>query len=221
MRSQPNRVLVTRATGRASALVRALEAGGAAAVHVPLIAFEPTGAALPVTAPDDLLVLTSATAVEHLDPAGISCPIAAVGPSTRAALEARGLEVWLHPPRALAEALVEALGDLAGRRVVYPRAEVVPPGFEARLRAAGAEVVSVPVYRTVATEVPALPEVEVVTLASGSAARHLARLEHSGRIAAIGPSTARVCRELGLEVAVVADPHTSEGLAAAALSLIR
>ena len=220
MADKPNRVLVTRAKGRTDALSAALVAGGARPIHVPLIAFEPTGAAWPRVQPGDVLAVTSATAVDYLDEAVTDCLIAAVGPTTRAALEARGLQVAICPHRGLAEALVAALGDLRGRRVLYPRAVVVPPEFERRLAEAGAEVLAIGVYRTTEPEVGSLPPAEVITLASGSAARHLARLDTTGRLAVIGPSTARVCRQLGLRVDAVATPHTSAGLASAALGLL-
>ncbi|MCA9662545.1 MAG: uroporphyrinogen-III synthase, partial [Myxococcales bacterium] len=83
--------------------------------------------------------------------------------------------------RALADALADALVDLTGRRVLYPRAETVPPDFEARLRQAGAELIPIPLYETVCPEgsreamISARP-FSVITLASGSAARHLAAL---------------------------------------------
>ena len=197
--------------------MRLLAEGGATPVHVPLIAFEATGARVRHVGPDEVLAITSATAVEYLDPSGIHGQIAAVGPSTRAALEARHLSVHICPERGLAEAL---LPHLAGRRVVYPRAEVVPPAFERALLEAGADVSAVAVYRTLEPRVLELPEVEVITLASGSAARHLARLDHSAPIVAIGPSTAAVCAEVGLEVTAVASPHTSAGLAEAALKAL-
>lgn len=211
---------MTRAKGRGLRLVELLERGGAEVLNIPLIEFEPTGVAWPAPRPGDVLTITSATAVEYLPERAREAWIAAVGPSTSQALQRRGFPVALCPERGLADALADALGDLSGRRVIYPRAERVPPAFEERLQSAGAEVVAVPVYRTLEPPVDALPPVEVIALASGSAARHLARLEHRGRIVAIGPSTAAVCRAVGLEVAAVASPHTSDGLAAAILELL-
>ena len=100
-----------------------------------------------------------------------------------------------------------------------------PPGEVAR----GAALLRAPLYRNVAPPgageaLDAALPAAVIALASGSAARHLAALGRDlggARIAAIGPSTARVCRELGLEVSAVADPHTAAGLAAAIRGLIR
>ncbi|MCB9765300.1 MAG: uroporphyrinogen-III synthase [Alphaproteobacteria bacterium] len=225
------RALVTRAEGENDTLRDALVRGGAEVVAVPLIAFQATGCAIPAPRPGDVVALTSATAARALAAVGRDDllrvgTLAVVGPRTEAEVRALGVIPALTPRRALADALADALGDLTGRRVLYPRAEVVPPRFEQRLRAAGAEVVPIPLYRTVcppgagALLDAALP-VDVITLASGSAARHLVALGRDlghARIVAIGPSTAREARALGLTVAAVADPHTAEGLAAAALS---
>lgn len=111
--------------------------------------------------------------------------------------------------------------------MLYPRAEQVPPALETDLAAAGAELVSVPLYRTVcpaeaATALRAALPAQVITLSSGSAARHLAALLAQEGLAlgdaalvVIGPSTAKVCAALALPVAAVASPHTAEGLARA------
>ena len=163
-------VLVTRAEGRNASLVQGLGAAGFQPVVCPLLAFEATGAPLPSSW--DVLAFTSATAVAFWT-GPLRGFIAAVGPRTAEALP----RVDLQPQRALAAALAEALGDLRGKRVCYPRAEVVSPAFEEALRAAGAEVDSVPVYRTVLAPGAVLPEHDGVALASGSAARRQRPLE--------------------------------------------
>ena len=205
------RVLVTRAEGRNASLVQGLEAAGFQPVVCPLLAFEATGAPWPSSW--DILAFTSATAVEFWT-GPLTGFIAAVGPRT-----AEGLpRVDLQPQRALAAALAEALGDLSGKRVCYPRAEVVPPAFEAALRAAGAKVDSVPVYRTILPPGTALPEHDGVVLASGSAARHYLQLGGRAPAVVIGPSTRREALRCGLDVVGVAEPHTADGLIAAATS---
>lgn len=210
-------MLVTRARGRNTSLIRALEAAGVEAVELPLLAFEPTGA--PPPAAWDVLVFTSATAVGFWK-GPLTGFVAAVGPTTAAALRGRA---DLVPERALGEALAEALGDLRGKRVCYPRADKAPPAFEQALRGAGAELSSFVQYRTVLPpsakdELASVLPVDRVALASGSAARHLVEVGGAGcPVVCIGPSTAAVARELGLEVAGVASVHTAEGLARACL----
>jgi uroporphyrinogen-III synthase len=222
--SHTAQVLVTRPKGRGTALRQLLRQAGAQVTEVPLIGFEPTGERVPPLRRGDILVVTSATVVPFLEAQPEGVEVAAVGPRTAHALESAGIRVSVTPRRALSSALVSALGSLEGRRVVYPRAEVVPRTFEASLRQSGARVQSVAVYRTVLPAGTSLKGIwaDVVTLASGSAARHYAQLGgiEGSRVAAIGPSTAQVCADLGIEVHAVAAEHTSEGLAAAALSLI-
>ncbi len=229
-------MLLTRPPGRNEATAALL--AGAEVVELPLIALESTGAALPAPSPGDLLVLTSARAVaelsRRLEPAALSgCRVAAVGPATARALAAAGRPADIVPARALAEGLLEALDaagePLVGRRVIYPCAERTQGALEAGLIARGARLLRAPLYRNVAPAgageaLDAALPAAVIALASGSAARHLAALGRDlggARIAAIGPSTARACRALGLEVSAVAEPHTAAGLAAAIRGLIR
>jgi uroporphyrinogen-III synthase len=97
-----------------------------------------------------------------------------------------------------------------------------------QLRAAGAELDSVVVYRHVDVD-RFEPEVEQrlaagelhwIALSSPSIARNLARLVPAGqraqvRFAAISPVTAAVAREAGLQIEVIAEEYTWAGLLAA------
>lgn len=220
MRSRPH-LLLTRAQGRnatlRSALLGLVEAELVELSELPLIAFE----GLPHSLPEqvDRLVITSATVLQFLDLRALSqVPVSAVGPRTKLACEAAGLSVDLVPEQALGSALLGALGDLSGQRVLYPRAEEVPPELERGLRAAGAVLTSLAVYRTVCpagarAALQSLQPVDAVLLASGSAATHLHRVGGKGAVFCIGPSTEKVAKKLGFEVLGVASPHTSEGLA--------
>ncbi|HKV44171.1 MAG TPA: uroporphyrinogen-III synthase, partial [bacterium] len=168
--------------------------------------------------------------------------LAAIGPATTGALRARGLRVDLAPTEFIAEALVEAFAGgssagpgrhtrLRGARVLLPRAlearSVLPEG----LRALGALVDVVPVYRTEAerAQSPAVRrrlldgEVDAVTFTSSSTVRGFVevlgpeapRVAGRALIACIGPVTAATARECGLPVGVVARDYTIPGLVAA------
>jgi uroporphyrinogen-III synthase len=213
------RVLLTRARGRNRALADALS--HLDCVVVPLIGFEPVPHTLPGHV--DRVVVTSATVfrVASLPQA----PLAVVGPATLHAARAHGFEPDVVAPKALGASLVDALGDVDGQRVLYPRAETVPPGFEAALTQRGAQLISVPVYRTMCPPdaqrdlAHALPA-DWVVFCSGSAARHWVACEGPALPAVcIGPSTAAVCRDLGLPIAAVADPHTTAGVVQAVAQL--
>src|SRR2546425_4213665 len=107
-------------------------------------------------------VFTSRNAVEivfdrlpswGLEPRSLArIAIAAIGPATAAALARRGVPPALVPERYVAEAVVAALAgvdELAGTRILLPRALEARDALPDGLRARGAVVDVIPVYRTV------------------------------------------------------------------------
>ena len=117
------------------------------------------------------------------------------------------------------------LGDLRGVRILLPQADAASPETAVTLRAMGADVVEIAVYRThtVEQDPAALAELrsaDAVVLASGSAARSLARQGGAGGalVVCIGPKTADVARECGLEVGLVAHEATTDGIIQALVS---
>ena len=192
------------------------------------------------------LLLTSARAVEvvaeqlgarapHLGQR-VSLKLGAVGPATAAACRALlHAEPAAVPERFLGVELAAAMGDATGRRVLLPNAEGARPDLEDQLRANGALVERVVAYRTVPA--PGGPELaallaegalDALLFTSGSTARCFAELvgpagvavARSLIIACIGPSTAAVCHELGLEPAVVAAVSSEDGLVDALASYV-
>lgn len=228
MSSRPT-VLVTRAAVDAEPLCRALRDAGLEPISVPLLerVFHLEAVTEAAARVHDGWVLTSPAAVEALDRAGVRARpawIAAVGPSTARAAERAGFPVDLVPPRATAAALARALGERSGQTVLYPRADLASKDSLAALEATGAAVDDVVAYSNVEPEgagraLRAVWPAERVVLLSGSAARRL--VAHVPPpwpgvfVAVIGPSTARVCAELGLTVHAVAEPHTVAGVVAA------
>ena len=228
-------IAVTRARAQASALAATLRELGAAVVEAPAIAT----AALPAELPDlrdyDLVCVTSPTGVHELfsrlgaaalDARSLAgCRVAAIGPGTARALADHGVLADVVPERAVAEGLVEALGDSAVRRALVVRGaegrEVLPDA----LRAAGAEVDLLVLYETVAEPLgeearAAAVRADFVTFTSASTVRHFlaaagAEALQRPRIASIGPATSAALRERGLEPDIEADPHTPDGLVAA------
>jgi uroporphyrinogen III methyltransferase / synthase len=160
--------------------------------------------------------------------------IAAVGSVTAAKLRELHLQVDLVPPNYEAREIAKAFareGGLENLRILLLRAEVGTPDLPKQLEDLGAIVDDVGVYQT-------LPETEDpqgeganlgengadwLTFTSGSTVRHfherfdlpaLLRRFPNLRVASIGPETSRVLRDLGVEPAVEAQPHTVEGLVA-------
>jgi uroporphyrinogen III methyltransferase / synthase len=230
-------VLVTRAEGKGGALTDGLAALGVRVTEVPLIVHRPptdpdaAHTALAEAGTYEYALFTSARAVgASLKLLGDTSlrggwpPVLAVGPATARAARLAGLSVRLVPVEFVAEGLLRALDgmDLAGKRVIFPRAEVAREELPEELRRRGASVDLVAVYRTEPSpEAPArlrdalAQGVDLVALASASAARSLASAANGGpvpSVACIGPVAAAAARDLGLDVAVVAAEHTAEGL---------
>ena len=241
------RVLVTRTRRQASALTQALSEAGAEPIELPTIEIEPRADDTSVQAAIRALqggryrwvVFTSANGVdlffEPLRRRGLdarafaSSKVAAIGPGTAEALAARGILADVVPDEFVAEGLLRALAseEMGGQWVLLPRAEGGRRELVDGLNAMGARVDELPLY---AATVPREPDAEglrrlragdvnVVALASSSAARNLVQMlggdvEPLARalIACIGPVTARTVEEMGLVAPLVAEEHTIIGL---------
>ena len=238
------RLLVTRPDGQHDVLAEQLAQAGIGVVSVPTVSLEPPTdadvarlASLIPTA--DWVVLTSANGVPALVAALGGAPLpagarlAAVGPATAQALERSGLQVAAVPPRYLTLAIADALGDVAGRRVVLARADAATPDLSGALLARGATVSEVTAYRTVEGPVASRDPMRLaledrldgILFTSGSTVRGLLKLVASHerqrvtRLPAfcIGPVTAAAAHHRGFAVAAVADEHTAGGLARATI----
>jgi len=153
--------------------------------------------------------------------------IAAIGPATAASVERRGMRVAARPSEYRAEALLDALGDVGGSRILLARAAVAREILPQELRARGATVDVVAVYRTVAPSralrAEDLGRCDMVTFTSSSTVTNFMRLLGDGarevlarsHVAAIGPVTAETLREAGFEADVVPADYTIDALAAA------
>lgn len=236
-------VVVTRARGQHQELAGLLEAEGAVPLLFPTIAFRPArdlatlDAALRDVHHYDWLVFTSANAVSHVwdrfAALGVAIPptarLAAVGPATARALAERGLPVSAIPDAHRGAAVAGALGELAGRRVLLPRADIGREETLDALRAAGAEVVAVTAYHTVPAEPDAAglaalrSGVDAVTFTSPSTVHHFVALLNDEAavllrrttVACIGPTTADAVTALGLTRPLMAPSASASGLVAA------
>jgi len=243
------RVLVTRAPHQAAALAGPLTALGAEVLVAPVIdtvdpdSWEPADRAIAGLSGYDWVILTSTNAVDRFlgRMAERDVPlsalhgvrVAAVGPATAERLAEAGITPDLVPEDFRAEGLVEALlanGIEPGARLLLPRAEHAREILPDALRAAGAVVDVVPVYRTVpASPDPALiarlaaGEVDVVTFTSPSTVRHFVTWVRSAGLdadavmahvapASIGPVTSDALRGRGYTVAVEPSQSTTAAL---------
>jgi uroporphyrinogen III methyltransferase / synthase len=239
------RIVVTRRPEQAAGLSSRLRDLGATVVELPLIAIAPPAESGPLDAAlraldrYDWIVFTSANAVQavvarlsDLD-VGVGSlahrRIASVGPATTAALREvlPDVEVAVEPKSHDAQSLADELaGKARDARFLLPTSDRARDVLPAALRGAGAMVDVVTAYRTIAPAdareriVEALRDgADLVTFASPSAVESFvaAAPEWAPRLraAVIGPVTEEACRRAGVEVSVVADPSTAEGLATA------
>lgn len=237
------RIVVTRARAQASDFAAALEALGAEVVQFPTIRIVPPADEAPLLRAAaecgsyDWIVFTSVNGVERFwhalsgqgrDARALGgVRVCAIGPATAAELERRGIVPDVVPDEFVAEAAVQALDaadELAGRRILLPRADVARAVLPEQLRALGATVDEVAAYTTVqdgadAERVRGLfqrGEVDVVTFTASSTVRNFVDLVGAdvGRaaVASIGPITSGTARELGLAVDVEAAEYTIPGL---------
>jgi uroporphyrinogen III methyltransferase/synthase len=244
------RIVTTRAAGQASALTTRLHALGADVVELPTIEIQPAAdygpldRALASLPSYDWLIFTSANGVrfflERLDRSAVDlralrAKICAIGPATRAAVEALHLKVDLMGREYVAEGLLEAFAahDLSGRRVLLPRAAVARDLVPVELARRGAQVDVVEGYRTVLPADAAAQAARVfggkrrpdcVTFTSSSTVRNFVDLAGAAalagvKVASIGPVTTATARSLGVAVDAEAGVFTVEGLVDAVLGL--
>lgn len=239
-------VVITRAPEQAPELAERLADLGAEATILSTIQIAPGDPAVlddAITHCDgqyDWIIFTSVNGVAAfaarmevlaLDWRSIQAQVAAIGPATAMALRQRGLRPDFVPSIFVAEAVAEEIGEVAGQRILLPRADIARPELARRLRARGATVDEVAAYRTITTQLdPTLvaralrdPRPDVVTFTSSSTVRGLAEALGSDLrsalqgilVASIGPITAQTLREYGLEPHIIATEFTIDGLVAA------
>jgi uroporphyrinogen III methyltransferase/synthase len=187
----------------------------------------------------DWIIFTSAHGVESFlqrmavleTPASsLSCVrIAAIGPTTSTAIQKTGRSPDYVPSKFLSENIATGLDGLRGKRVLLPRADIASRKLPMLLRDKGASVDEVVAYRTVVPRelnggrlrMVLESGVDLVIFTSPSTVRNFAdALLHvtvtkdlrDTQIACIGPVTAEAARQLGMDVDIVANPHTIDGL---------
>jgi len=249
------RVVVTRARAQAGELSAELEKLGAEVLEFPTIEvrppddFGPLDEAIRDLDSFDWLVFTSANGVEafveRLERHGLDlravprdAKVAAIGPATAERVRETGLRVVVVPREFRAEALIEELAgdELAGKRVLIPRARVAREILPDKLREAGAEVVVPPAYESVPSSEGKdelarrleVGEVDCVTFTASSTVENFVgafgegearRLLSGTRVACIGPITADTARGRGIRVDVEAREYTIPGLVEAVADL--
>jgi uroporphyrinogen III methyltransferase/synthase len=158
--------------------------------------------------------------------------ICCIGPRTAQELEKFGVKADVIPADYQAEGVIAALGrqNLKQTRILIPRAEVARELLPDDLRARGAHVDVVTVYRTIIPSEDAEGwrrqlldgQIHIVTFTSSSTVRNFVTmlggkdrvipLLHSVVVACIGPITAKTAEEFGLTVTIVPGENTIPAL---------
>ena len=242
------RILVTRAREQAGELSSRLADYGAEPVEYPVIEVVPPESwneldrALAELGRYHWLVFTSVNGVRpfmtrlahhHLDGRALSgLKVCCIGPRTADEVRRHRLTPDLVPAEYQAEGVIDALtkAGVRGRRVLIPRAAVAREILPDQLRAAGAAVDVITVYRTVrpSLAVETLKEqlqagqIHVMTFASSSTVRNFSaafespdemrKLTAGVPVACIGPITAQTAREEGLSVTILPKESTIPAL---------
>jgi uroporphyrinogen III methyltransferase / synthase len=245
------RILVTRPKHQAADLVDRLEAMGAEAIEAPMIRivppedFGPLDEACAHAGDYDWIVFSSANGVDAFVDRLMAGPndlralkgvrLCVVGPATGGRLSRFGLKVDLTPAEYRAETIVRALvdaGDLQGKKILLPHADIGRDVVAEELRKQGAEVTEVIAYRTLVAEPEREGEpdiyrmllerrIDVVTFTSASAVRNFVRvlgaepaadLLQTTVVASIGPVTAEAASQFNIQSTVVPANYTIPAL---------
>lgn len=228
------RIVVTRAEPDGRRLVERLEALGAQAVLIPAIRIEFADpalldAALLRLARYQWVIFTSRNAVEAVfrRTSALAGPkVAAIGPATASELRKHGVEPDLVPREHVAEALLDALGNVRGLRMLLPRADIARRALVEDLVTRGAQVDEIVVYHTRSDQAPRtdLHAVDAVAFTSASTVRGFLEagpVPPGAAVVCIGPITAQAAREHGLDVTEVAGDYSEDGLVAALVAALK
>ncbi|HVN28951.1 MAG TPA: uroporphyrinogen-III synthase, partial [Candidatus Binataceae bacterium] len=180
------RIVITRASDKASTFARQLRKFGAEVIEFPTIATAPPDSYVTLDAQIarldafDWIIFTSATGVDafinRLRTLAIDiramgkARIAAIGPATADALKAHALVVDAIPKEYRGEAIVEAIGagKIRGAHILIPRAQTAREVLPAMLRESGAaEVIVAAAYKTIAPSGPAFDRMRQALDATG------------------------------------------------------
>jgi uroporphyrinogen-III synthase len=260
------RILITRPRAQADAFADKLRNAGFEPIFFPVIEIQPIDddialeRALAKLQCYDWLVFTSVNAVDvvfdvvarrgavsattkqspvndaQLLRTDLPPKVAAIGPKTAEALQAHGVIPDFVPDEYIAESILPGLGDLRGKWVLLPRAEIARKALPEAILDAGGIPHEIAVYKTLPVQpspeaIEALQSgVDVITLTSPSTVQNFIAIARQNGLdplalpgnplfACIGPVTEQAAREEGLFNLVIAKEYTTEGLIGAIRSL--
>lgn len=237
------RILVTRPRAQADDFAERLHTAGFEPIFFPVIEIQPIennlalDRALEKLSCYEWVVFTSVNAVDIVvlggaleqSKHGDGIKVAAIGPKTADALRKHNIEPDFIPNEYVAEAILPGLGDLVGKWVLLPRAEIARKALPEGILHAGGVAHEITVYKTLPTQpdpegLAALREgVDVITFTSPSTVQNFVaiakqngldplNLPNNPLFACIGPITEQAAREEGITNLIVAEEYTTDGL---------
>ena len=235
------KVLITRPRAQSTAFGTALQQAGFEPIYFPVIEIRPMEdlsaqeAALKNIGRYNWVVFTSVNTVKVFfdHAADLDLPeqpkIAAIGPKTAEALRLRGIDPFFMPDEYVGEAILPGLGDLRGKWILLPRAEIARQALPEAILAAGGVAHEIIVYHTLPAEVDAeglaalKAGVDWITFTSPSTVQNFVQVARQNgldpfclpgqpRIACIGPITEKAAQAEGFSVDTVAGEYTTDGL---------
>jgi uroporphyrinogen-III synthase len=237
------KILITRPRAQADEFAEKLQSAGFEPIFFPVIeirSIEDNVAldrALEKLNCYEWIVFTSVNAVEIVALSGAlaqskrseGVKVAAIGPKTAEALQAHGVIPDFVPEEYVAEAILPGLGDLRGKWVLLPRAEIARKALPEAIFHSGGVPHEISVYKTL----PAQPDpeglavlksgVDIITFTSPSTVQNFVAIVRQNGLdplqlpnhpvfACIGPITEQAAKEEGLVNLVMAKEYTTEGL---------
>ena len=237
--------MVTRPGHQAGDFVEQLEALGAAVLSAPAIRLAPSRQhakllqAVREFSKFDWVIFTSVNGAHavaramgeaEVDPADLQkVKVAAIGPATSRELKRMAIAPTVMPDEFISDAIPELLGNIEGKKILLPRADIARKQLPEELRNRGAEVTEIEAYRIVPNDEIALVHYledqeqapDYITFTSSSTVRGfhmlLARADKrdwfsSSKLVSIGPVTAETVAELGGSSSLTAKSYTTEGI---------
>jgi len=240
------KVLVTRPRAQADDFAEKLRVAGFVPVYFPVIEIQPVEnntaleRAFEKLSCYEWVVFTSVNAVDVVlgkfspspfgrEGRGVGVRVAAIGPKTAEALRKHNIEPDFVPEEYIAEAIMSGLGDVKGKWILLPRAEMAREELPRAISAANGIAHEIIVYKTLPAAVDkngleALKAgVDVVTFTSASTVENFValirhykldplNLPNNPLIACIGPVTGQAARDVGFQKIITAKEYTTDGL---------